>query len=73
MANGFMIESRISATNDSALNRDAIAQIAVAGGELVALTSPANRGIMFMLLLPRLLKHLENAGWLIIRHYVLLW
>lgn len=44
MANGFMIESRISATNDSALNRDAIAQIAVAGGELVALTAPTKQG-----------------------------
>lgn len=44
MANGFMIESRISATNDSALNRDAVAQIAVAGGELVALTAPTKQG-----------------------------
>lgn len=44
MANGFMIESRISATNDSALNRDAIAQVAVAGGELVALTTPTKQG-----------------------------
>lgn len=44
MANGFMIESRISATNDSALNRDAIAQIAVAGGELVALTASTKQG-----------------------------
>ena len=44
MANGFMIESRISATNDSALNRTAIAEVAVAGGELVALTAPTKQG-----------------------------
>lgn len=44
MANGFMIESRISATTDPALNRDAVAQVAVAGGELVALTAPTKQG-----------------------------
>lgn len=44
MANGFMIESAISATNIDAENRYAIADIPVAGGELVALTAPTKQG-----------------------------
>lgn len=44
MANGFMIESAISATNIDAENRFAVAEIAVAGGELVALTAPTKQG-----------------------------
>ena len=44
MANGVIVESRIQATNIDALNRTAQAQIAVAGGGLVALTASGVQG-----------------------------
>ena len=44
MANGVIVESRIQATNIDALNRTAQAQIAVAGGGLVALTESGVQG-----------------------------
>ena len=44
MANGVIVESRIQATNIDALNRTAQAEIAVAGGGLVALTASATQG-----------------------------
>lgn len=45
MAYGFMIESRIAATNVDALNRSAISTtVDVAGGGLVSLTAPTTQG-----------------------------
>ncbi|MBR0323517.1 MAG: hypothetical protein IIX06_03360, partial [Bacteroidales bacterium] len=44
MANGVIVESRIQATNIDALNRTAQAEVAVAGGGLVALTASGTQG-----------------------------
>lgn len=44
MSYGVMIESRIQATNIDAFNRTAQAEVAVAGGGLVALTAPTTYG-----------------------------
>lgn len=44
MANGVIIESRISATNDDALNRFCVSVNDVAGGALIALTAPTKQG-----------------------------
>lgn len=44
MANGVIVESRISATNVDALNRSCVSEIDVAGGALIALAAPAKQG-----------------------------
>lgn len=44
MANGVIVESRVQATNIDALNRTAQAEIAVAGGGLIALTESGVQG-----------------------------
>jgi hypothetical protein len=44
MSYGVIVESRIQATNIDALNRTAQAEVAVAGGGLVALTAPTTYG-----------------------------
>lgn len=44
MAYGVLIESMIQAKNIDALNRSAIAQVDVDGGNLVALTAPTTQG-----------------------------
>lgn len=44
MANGVIVESRISATNVDALNRFCVSENDVAGGALIALAAPAKQG-----------------------------
>lgn len=44
MANGVIVESRISATDVDALNRFCVSENDVAGGALIALTAPAKQG-----------------------------
>ena len=44
MANGVIVESRISATNVDALDRSCVSENDVAGGALIALAAPTKQG-----------------------------